>query len=191
MRILRIAWGYLQERQPPMVRFLHIVILCLVLSQIMVSNFMGFTANGEVSRKIFQYYGTWTHITTGISLFLIAFVSIVIELTRRGVKYFFPYLYGDFSQLKMDLWTLIRFKLPEPSAYGLAAMVQGLGLGALSLVILSGLTWFLSWTYMTPWPHALKEVHESLTGLIETYVIGHGGMGLLHVFCWWKSQKIN
>lgn len=189
MRIVRIAWGYLRERQPPMVRILHIVILCLVLSQIMVSNFMGFTANGEVSRKIFQYYGTWTHITTGISLFPIAFVFILIELTRRGVKYFFPYLYGDFSQLKNDLRRLIRLKLPEQSAGGLAAIVQGLGFGALSLVIFSGLIWFFFWIYITPWAHGFKEVHEFLTGLIEAYVIGHGGMGIVHIFYQWMKQR--
>jgi len=51
MNIIHIIYGYLRERQPPAVRFLHITNLCLVLSQIIVSNFMGFTDNGEVSKK--------------------------------------------------------------------------------------------------------------------------------------------
>jgi cytochrome b561 len=189
MHIIRIAWGYLREHQPLLIRIFHIVILCLVLSQIIVSNIMGFAKTGEVSKNIVIYYGTWIHIITGISLFPVTFLFVFIELKRQGSKYFFPYLYGDFSQLKNDLWSLIRFKLPEPSAYGLATIVQGLGLGALALVVCSGLIWYLTWTYMAPWAHTLKEVHESLTGLIEAYVIGHGGMGLLHIFCWWKNQK--
>ena len=189
MHIIHITQEYLRERQPPVVRFLHITILCLVLSQIIVSNFMGFTDNGEVSKKTIEYYGTWVHMGTGLSLLPIAFVFIYIELKRHGIKYFFPYLYGSFSQLRNDLRQLKQFELPEPSAYGIAAIVQGLGLGALTLVVLSGSTWFLSWIYMAPWAHSIKELHESLTGLIEAYVLGHGGMGMLHLFFKLKSQK--
>ena len=189
MHIIHITQEYLRERQPPVVRFLHITILCLVLSQIIVSNFMGFTDNGEVSKKAVEYYGTWVHMGTGLSLLPIAFVFIYIELKRHGIKYFFPYFFGNFSQLKKDLQQLKQFELPEPSAYGIAAMVQGLGLGALTLVILSGLTWFLSWIYMAPWADSIKEVHKLLTGLIEVYVLGHGGMGILHLFLQLKNQK--
>jgi len=189
MHIIQITLKYLRERQPPMVRFLHITILCLVLSQIIVSNFMGFADNGEVSKKTVEYYGTWIHMCTGLSLLPITFVFIFIELKRHGFKYFFPYFYGNFSQIKKDLKQLKRFELPEPSAYGIAAIVQGLGFGALTLVILSGLTWFLSWFYMAPWANSIKELHESLTGLIEAYVVGHGGMGILHLFFELKNQK--
>ncbi|MFZ0485283.1 MAG: cytochrome b/b6 domain-containing protein [Desulfobacterales bacterium] len=189
MNIIHIIYGYLRERQPPAVRFLHITILCLVLSQIIVSNFMGFTDNGEISKKAVEYYGTWIHIATGLSLLPLTFVFVYIELKRHGIKYFFPYFYGDFSQLKKDLTQLKQFELPEPSAYGIAVIVQGLGLGALTLVILSGFTWFLSWIYMAPWAESIKEIHELLTGLIEAYVLGHGGMGMLHLFFHWKNQK--
>jgi cytochrome b561 len=189
VHIIQIALEYLRERQPPVVRNLHITILCLVLSQIIVSNFMGFTDNGEVSKKTIEYYGTWIHICTGLSLLPIAFVFIYVELKRHGIKYFFPYFYGNFSQLKEDLKQLKQFELPEPSAYGMAAIVQGLGLGALTLVILSGSTWFISWIYMAPWADSIKELHKLLTGLIEAYVVGHGGMGLLHLFFRLKNQK--
>ena len=189
MRIIHIMLEYLRERQPPAIRFLHLAILFFVISQIIVSNFMEFTDNGEVSRKAVDYYGTWLHIGTGLSLILITFVFIYIELRRHGIKYFFPYLYHDFSQLKKDFQQLIQFELPEPSDYGIAAIVQGLGMGAFTLVILSGLTWFLSWICMAPWADTIKEFHELLTGLIVVYVFGHGGMGILHIFCWSKNQK--
>jgi cytochrome b561 len=189
MNIIHIIYGYLRERQPRAVRFLHITILCLVLSQIIVSNFMGFTDNGEISKKAVEYYGTWIHIATGLSLLPLTFVFVYIELKRHGIKYFFPYFYGDFSQLKKDIKQLKEFELPEPSAYGIATIVQGLGLGALTLVVLSGFTWFLSWIYMAPWADSIKELHELLTGLIEAYVLGHGGMGMLHLFFHLKSQK--
>ena len=150
---------------------------------------MGFTYNDEVSKKTIEYYGTWIHIGTGLSLLPIAFVFIYIELKRHGIKYFFPYFYGNFSGIKEDLRQLKQFELPEASAYGIAAIVQGLGLGALTLVLLSGLTWFFSWIFMAPWADNIKELHESLTGLIEAYICGHGGMGLLHLSLQLKNQK--
>ena len=189
MNIIHITLEYFRERQPPAVRFLHIVILCLVLSQITVSNFMGFSVNGEISTKTIEHYATWIHICTGLSLLPIALVFIYIELKRHGMKYFFPYLYGNFSQIKKDLQQLKQFELPEASPYGIAAIVQGLGFGALALVILSGATWFLSWIYAAPWANTIKGLHISLTGLIEAYVIGHGAMGILHLFMQVKKQK--
>jgi len=54
---------------------------------------------------------------------------------------------------------------------------------------LSGVTWFLSWSYMAPWADSIKELHQLLTGLIEAYVVGHGGMGVLHLFFRLKNPK--
>jgi cytochrome b561 len=189
MNIIHITLEYFRERQPPAVRFLHLLILCLVLSQITVSNFMGFSANGDISTKPLQHYATWIHICTGLSLLPIALVFIYIELKRHGMKYFFPYLYGNFSQIKKDIQQLKRFELPEENPYGIAAIVQGLGFGALALVVLSGSSWFLSWIYGAPWASSVKALHISLTGLIEAYVIGHGAMGILHLFLQAKKQK--
>jgi hypothetical protein len=189
MHFIRFAWNYLCERQPLLVRSLHLVILCLVLCQIMVSNFMGFGPHGQVSQIPLIHLGTWTHIVTGPSLFPIALGFILIELNRHGLKYFFPYLYGEFSRIKSDLRLLMRLDLPEPAPYGLAVVVQGLGMGALSLVILSGLIWFLSWRYTAPWAHGIRELHQSLTGLIEAYIIGHGAMGVVHIFFQWRKSK--
>jgi hypothetical protein len=42
---------------------------------------------------------------------------------------------------------------------------------------------------MAPWADSIKEFHELLTGLIEAYVLGHGGMGMLHLFFHLKNQK--
>jgi hypothetical protein len=111
-----------------------------------------------------------------------------VELTRHGFAYFFPYLRNDFNQIRKDLQLLKRFELPQPGAGGLATVVEGLGMGALMLVVLSGFCWFLAWRFMPQWAHSLKDLHEALTGLIQAYVIGHGGMGLLHLFVEFKHE---
>ena len=179
---------YLRERQPPLVRYLHIIILCLVLSQLLVSNFMGFTDSDEISKKANEFYGTWIHIITGLTLLPIVLIFIFVELKSHGHKYFFPYFYGNVTQIKHDLQKLKKIELPDSNPHGIATIVQGLGLGALALVLLSGFTWFVSWTYHASWSDSIKEVHELFTGLIEVYVIGHGGMGVLHLIFKWKHQ---
>jgi cytochrome b561 len=189
MNIFNTIMQYLRERQTPLIRVLHIVIILLVLSQIIVSNFMGFNNSGDISSNGIEFYGTWLHIITGLFLFPVAVIFLVVELRRHGFKYYFPYLSGEFTQLSKDIRLLLKFKLPSADNYGIAAVIQGLGLGALFLVLFSGLLWFISWNANYSWSHDVKEVHEILTGLIQAYIIGHGGMGVLHIFFYSKSLK--
>jgi hypothetical protein len=182
MTMMHTIFKYLRNRQSAKIRYFHIVILLLVISQIVVSNFIDFTNTGDISSDTLEFYGSWTHIITGMTLFPIAVIFLVFVTREHGLKYFFPYLFGDFSQLKSDIGNLKKFKLPDPEAGGVAAIVKGLGLGALFLAILSGLAWFLSWKYGVRWSHNIKEIHELLVGFIEAYVVGHGSMGLLHIY---------
>ena len=66
MKIMTIAMTYLRERQTAPIRYLHITIIILVLSQIIVSNFMDFNDAGEISTDGIEFYGTWLHIITGL-----------------------------------------------------------------------------------------------------------------------------
>jgi len=187
--ILRFIKKYFAEKFTPFFRILHYAILFLVLTQIVVSNFIKVSDDGVISHNIVEYYGTWIHISTGLFLVLLATIFIIAELNKRGFKYFYPYLSGDFSQLKLDIEKLKSLEMPDVSAKGLVAIVQGLGLGALLLVVSSGSAWFLLWSYDSSLANDAKEIHELFTGLIEAYVIGHGGIGLLHIFLAYKEQK--
>ena len=189
MNLFKLSAAYLKERQTPLVRFLHITIIILVLSQIIVSNFMEFTDSGQISTKVIEFYGTWLHIITGLLIIPVAIIFLIVGLRTHGLKYYFPYLSGEFTQLNNDIRQLSKFRLPEPGDFGIAAIVQGLGFGALFLVLLSGLIWFITWNANLSWSHNVKEVHEFFTGLIEAYIIGHGSMGILHIFLSSKSQK--
>ncbi len=64
-------------------------------------------------------------------------------------------------------------------------MFRGWGL----LVVLSGATWFLLWLYDSSLANDVKEIHEELTGIIEAYIIGHGSIGLIHIFITYKKSK--
>lgn len=182
MNPIKITIDYLRERQSFTVLVLHITILTLVLIQILVSDFMGFNDVGEISQNSIDFYGTWTHIIIGLSLIPITLLFIAVEIKTHGFKHFFPYIFRDFSQLKIDLSQLLKFKIPEVKTRGLGAIIEGLGLGALFLVLLSGASWYLSWNVNGAWTHNIKEIHELLTGLVQAYIIGHGCMGLIHIF---------
>ena len=189
MTVLHAVLAYLRNRQSPRIRFLHIVVLFLVISQIIISNFIGFTKTGQISGDTLTFYGTWAHIIMGLSLLPIGFVFAFLVLKEHGFQYFYPYFFSDFNQLKIDINKLKKIELPDPEAGGLAAIVKGLGLGALFLALLSGLTWFLAWRYNARWSHSIKDLHAVLVGLIEAYVVGHGGMGLLHIYLLTKNSK--
>lgn len=179
MKILSTVGSYLKGRQPPLIRFIHITILSLVISQIIVSNFMGFTHAGAIRPD--DVYGTWIHIITGLLLIPLMLLFVVIELRVHGFKHFFPYLFGEFEQLKADFAQLRTKQLPEAEPYGIAAVIQGLGLGAMILVLASGAIWFSAWNLGYDWAHEVRDIHKALTGLVEAYIVGHGGMGVLHI----------
>ena len=167
---------------------MHYTVLLLVIFQILGSEFLD-VHDGVISSKVIEFLGTWLHIIVGLLLFVVALIFIIVELSKHGFSYFFPYLFKDTSQLKSDINQIKKMKIPELAPKGLAAIVQGLGLGALFIVVASGTLWFVVWIDNPLGAHALKEIHETLTILIEAFVVGHGSMGLLHLFMVYRKQK--
>lgn len=177
-------WSFLGQYQKLFLRCLHLTLAALIIVQILNSNGMGFTSSQQIRPEITTELFTWMHISVGITLLCLCVVLVIYCLSTRGFRYFYPYLWGDFTQIIRDIKTLTRFKLPESEPRGLATSVQGLGLGALSLVVLSGFTWFMLWRSGSAWALDMKDIHKTLTGLIEAYIIAHGGMGLIHFIKW-------
>lgn len=189
MQFIRATMKYLRNRQSPAVFYLHVIIILLVLSQLISSNFIESTATGELNTNGINFYGAWIHIITGILLASIALVFIRFVLKAHGFKHYYPYLFRDYSQLLTDIDQLKQRKIPEPEPNGLASIVQGLGLGALLLVLFSGIAWFVFWSAGYQGSNVFKEMHKLLTGLVIAYVIGHGGIGILHILSIIRSQK--
>ncbi|HET7174974.1 MAG TPA: cytochrome b/b6 domain-containing protein [Gammaproteobacteria bacterium] len=95
-----------------------------------------------------------------------------------------PYTRERFARVKEDLRLLLRFKMPEPAIHrGLNAAVQSLGLllftwqaicgTVLSLYIIPG-------TRAVGWLHTLKELHQTASVWIPTYLALHIGATVLH-----------
>ena len=172
----KLLWQFLGFFQKPYLRFLHAIIAVLVILQILSSFAMHMLSSGQINPALSSWLASWYHILAADSL------------TKRGFHYFFPYLWGDTEQLKKDIQASLRFKMVPPRPKGLATAVQGLGLGALLLVVLSGLIWFILWRNGSSFAGLALETHKNVTLLIELYLIGHGCMALLHFFVWQRNK---
>lgn len=184
MDLLKSAWTFLGIYQTKFVRIVHFLIILFVITQIITSNWMEISKNGIIDHQSYNFYFTWSHILIGISLLFLSLMLVVNCFYTKGVRYFFPYLWGDTKHIESDIRTLIKRKLPDMKPRGLAATVEGLGLGALLLVVLSGTLWFILWLFHSPYTYDVMQTHKSLTGLIEVYIVGHGFMGILHFISW-------
>lgn len=183
MSIFASLWRYIKVSFPDVgLRYLHIALAVIVVVQILNSNLLHMTSSGELKNAPYDAFFLWLHIACGTFAIILTIFLIVFVLTRQSFRQFFPYLFGDNDALKNDISLLRNKTFPPPREKGLANIIQGLGIGALILIETAALTWFILWSFDSPYANEAREVHKSLTGLIEVYLIGHGGMALLHFF---------
>ena len=175
-------WTFLGLFQGPVMRLVHAIIVVFVLMQFATSALM--TIHGDSVSLL-----GWLHIGLGISLCLLALVQTGLSLGTHGLRHFFPYLWGDTTQLRQDVADSLRFRLVAPSAGGLGATVQGLGMGALWLVAGSGLLWFLLWQAHSGFAGVFRSLHDAVSVLISLYFIGHGSMALIHFIAWQRDPS--
>ena len=185
-----LLWRFLGFFQKPSLRMIHALVVGFVILQLLSSTLMHVSPAGHVSDVPLPWLASWYHLLAGLVTVVLACLLTESSLTQWGFRHFFPYLWGDTAQLKQDILASLHLKMFPPRPKGLAATVQGLGLGALALVALSGLIWFLLWLWASPTAAATaREVHKSLSGLVELYLLGHGGMALLHFVMWQRKTK--
>ena len=134
-RQARLLWRFLGFFQAPRIRLLHALVVALVCWQLLTGWFIG--------KPVPPGLLTWCHIVGGLLGTVIGGSLLYASLRQRGLRYFFPYLWGDLEQLKKDIRASLRLKMIAPRPKGLATTVQGLGMGALLLALLSGLLWFM------------------------------------------------
>lgn len=170
---LGLLWKFLGFFQPPVLRFLHALVVCLIAVQVLA-----------------QLFGLGTvHIMLGLVLSMLGLGLVAFGIGMRGPRHYFPYLWGDMDQLARDVAAIRGGKLiiaPRPK--GLACVVQGLGMGALGMTLLTGLWWFRSWQ-MGDVSHTAASLHSLFAWLLMAYAVGHGGMALGHFFFWKKAAS--
>ena len=127
-----LLWRFMGFFQSPFLRVLHALVVLFVILQLCSSTLMRVTPDGAS-------WTAWYHMLEGMSLCVLGVIVAAYSLGKHGLKYFFPYLWGDVDQIRKDLIASLHGRLVAPRPGGLATSVQGLGLGALLLTAFSGL----------------------------------------------------
>lgn len=177
--------SFLFSKLPHSEAILHAFVMTTVLLQLLSSFFMHVHATTPLATLSAI---DWYHVYAGLGLLLLTPVFMALMLKRRHWRDLYPWLGGNLSQIKADICSLLDRQLPEAKPAGLAATVEGLGLLALFLALISGTVWLLA--MLQGWSDApdLLKLHKALVGLIEAYVYGHGGFALLHLIVWWRRD---
>ncbi len=169
-----LFWKFLGFFQPTLVRFWHIFAVLLVLTQTL---------------KIIDTHllSVW-HIELG--LFLMPFVCIFMYLSfsRRGLKYFFPYLWGETALLRTDLQKLFQGAAVAPRKGGLPGAVQGLGFICFFMTTLCGLLWYVFWEHDPKFSVNFLDLHRYFAYALIVYILGHGFMAGRQFMIWRKNQ---
>ena len=125
-----LLWRFLGFFQPPLLRCIHAAVIAFVLLQFLTSMVMMVTVEGPSGLA-------WIHIISGMALCLLGIALVTLSIRKRGLRNFFPYLWGDMEQLGKDMRAAAQFKMVGPRPKGLPACIQGLGMGALLLAVLA------------------------------------------------------
>ncbi len=165
------------NKLPKAEKALHGLVIIWVAVQIISSSFMHIRHSQDWTQANWL---SQVHAYGGMLLGIISILFIVKVLSRRGFADLYPWLFRDISVIKADLQSLLKFTLPEAQPRGLAATIEGLGLLALLIALITGSAWFISVQSGADFP-ALLGLHKSSVGLIETYFYGHGLFGILHL----------
>lgn len=186
-----LLWKFLGFFQPPLLRSVHALIIALVVLQMLSSAGMHIRLAPTFSTAPTTFLFNWYHIIAGLCTAALAYFMMAYCFSQRGLRRYFPYLWGDTARIKADLRDSLQGKMPSPTAGGLATTVQGLGFGALFLTVFSGVIWFCLWTWSAnvTATHMALNVHKSVVNLLVLYFIGHGTMALLHFVLWQQKTK--
>ncbi len=184
-----LLWRFLGFFQRGALKVLHGMVAALIIIQILDGYGASISRAGVMGNGFFSRLASWWHIGAGSVLVVLGVGLAIASIKTRGFRGLFPYLWKDVTQLKKDISSFLKGQLPPPRPRGLAACVQGLGLGAILLAVLSGGLWLCLWLNNAPWQGCARWFHKEIVILVEIYAIGHGTMALLHFWMWRRNTQ--
>ena len=181
----RQGLSFLFLHLPKPEKWLHLLVLTWVLWQLLMS--FGMHVHSDTPFNQITLIDK-LHIYGGLGLFPLAIIFFAIILHRRKLADLYPWLQMDFRGIKADIQTLCTRKLPEAAPGGLAATVEGLGLLALLLALVTGFLWYCAISLGVTDAPQLLQIHKTCVGAIELYFYGHSTFALLHLLTWWFKR---
>lgn len=165
-------------------KILHIGLVATVSLQLVISLLMDEPdeKGSVIGGALFE-----AHEVIGLSALAIVILHwtwSVVNQVDGGLRHLFPWGRAGREQIGNDIKALLSFKFPPASTGGgLAGLIHGLGLLAVTGIALSGGMLFLLYPDNAE-PEMLvkgiEELHEGFATLVWTYWLGHGGIAILH-----------
>lgn len=121
----------------------------------------------------------------GVTFFLICqWVLLSLKRYQFVRSHVFPYHFEGKQCILSDLKLLFKGRLPPTGARsGISGLVEGLGLFLMTLMATTGLVFHFAAVYDATHLSSMiifREVHNFFSGFVWAFVIGHGGMAVLH-----------
>ncbi len=168
-------------------RWLHLGLVLTVSTQLLASLVMEPPGEDEgasaVARLAFEI-----HESVGMAALAVVLLHWLASLLQRGgsgLHHLFPWDATGRAEIKADIATLKRGALPEGGARGgLPGFVHGLGLLAVTGMVLTGSVLFLFWPEqgdIPQWVDLVGEVHGAIGALVWTYWGSHIALAVLHI----------
>ncbi len=170
---LALMWKFLGFFQSPLLRIWHILGIILVFVQLLM----------------FYYIASEGHVDRG--LLLVPFIAIFLFLSfkKKGIKYFYSYLWGDVSQFKKDIQQFRQGLAIAPRSGGLPALLQGFGLLCFFATVFSGFFLYLSYEHGIEIPFDVYSLHADAAIALALYFLVHALVSIRHFLFWKRAQN--
>ncbi len=169
-----LLWRFFGFFQTPFIRIWHVLAIIFVTAQLI-----------KIART--SFIDAW-HIELGLLLVPFIVIFLYVSFKRRGLRYFFPYFWGETAQLRKDIDILKKGSIPAPRPGGLPGVIQGVGFIFFFLTVALGFTWYLLWEQDPTFSVDFLNYHRYTAWILAVYALGHGAMALRHFGIWKKSQ---
>lgn len=165
-------------------RFLHLGLVLTVTAQLFVSTVMVAPdpEDGQVGNFLYGIHETVGMVA--LSIVLVHWLWSLVSYADGGLKHLFPWGEEGRKQVVADFKALSRMEFSQGgNRGGLAGLVHGLGLLAVTGIAITGGVLFFSLPesgdvgFMVD---GIAELHEVMATFVWAYWIGHGGIALLH-----------
>jgi len=161
---------------PKTIGFFHLGIAFFVTGSILTSLFL----HGLHSPEIV----IWIHVWMGYGVTVFLFLQFWAVFSKKYQKlrgHLYPYNKEGKKKIKEDIELLLRRKLPQKGYRGgLSGLVEGLGLVAITGMVITGLTFHFAAVYdLGPKFYFVYQMHSGFSGFAYAFFVGHAGMAVI------------
>lgn len=164
-------------------RWLHGGMALVVTFQLMISLVMEAPRPGK-SATVMPLLAFHLHEWVGLFAVLIIGAHWVYTVTVQGgndLTHMFPWARAGRTHVLLEIRQLLRGQLPDGGPTGgLAGLVHGLGLVAVTGMALSGIVLFFTWSTHGALAYRAAWAHSLIANFAWAYWYGHVGLALLH-----------